>query len=647
MKHLNLLFTGLLSLGLMVLLSSCLSDKDKSAEVEKTTADLIAQEIEHKTVIEPGLLPRRFQETGYLIDDDLGETEEEDEEEYKIKVGSNISSSKGPLPLRDIMKGLAKIKNMNISWASDVQQNVLVDVDIRANDDFYEAIDNILRQVDYFHEVMGTTIVIKYKETKRYHVAMPFIKQEYTTNIGGNILGSGGSSTVGNILLNSNGNTFDVWENIQKNIDILIATWSTTLTAATTAAPAGDGEAADAPVQTAAQQVSAGGTSYTIDKPVGLITVHAPRSLQKRIEEYLDSLDRELYKQIMIEAKIIEVQLTDNMSLGINWNTLLQNLKFAGGSFGAITDYGKTNTENNSNANSLTYTNSDGSTRTISSGKSSDTTSGGTNGTTSDTADGTTSGGDDGDTSTGSTDYGTSDTTSGTSNRTSSSSDSLVRTLADSTSLTSAVTSTVATLITGGASNAAGAAISMAAFSFDNFINALSEQGQTTILSNPKLSVMNGQPALISVGRNVTYIDSIESSTDGTGANARVTYTVNTERILSGVGLALTAVVNRQNEIIMNIIPITSELMEPIEYELIGEGKIGLPIVNIREMSTTVKIKDGAMLVIGGLISKTESQVGDFIPGTSNIPYFKYLFGYEETKKLQRELIILLRPTIL
>jgi len=64
-------------------------------------------------------------------------------------------------------------------------------------------------------------------------------------------------------------------------------------------------------------------------------------------------------------------------------------------------------------------------------------------------------------------------------------------------------------------------------------------------------------------------------------------------------------------------------------------------------MSTTVKVKDGEMLVIGGLISNVEEDDGSFIPGTSNLGIFKYLFGYEEKISRKRELIILLKPRII
>jgi general secretion pathway protein D/MSHA biogenesis protein MshL len=64
-------------------------------------------------------------------------------------------------------------------------------------------------------------------------------------------------------------------------------------------------------------------------------------------------------------------------------------------------------------------------------------------------------------------------------------------------------------------------------------------------------------------------------------------------------------------------------------------------------MSTTVKVKDGEMLVIGGLISEAKNSTGEFAPVLGDIPFVKYLFGFEEKEHLKRELIILLRPRII
>jgi type II secretory pathway component GspD/PulD (secretin) len=60
-----------------------------------------------------------------------------------------------------------------------------------------------------------------------------------------------------------------------------------------------------------------------------------------------------------------------------------------------------------------------------------------------------------------------------------------------------------------------------------------------------------------------------------------------------------------------------------------------------------VKIKDGSMLVVGGLISEVDAKSGEYLPGAKDVPYLKYLFGYETKSKSKRELIILLRPRII
>lgn len=544
-------------------------------------------------------LPVQYQRPSYKVSTATNDSLNEVVEDVAIKVGASIRSTQGPQPLWDILKRLAALKRMSVSWASDVDQNVLVDVDINADDDFYDAVKNLLRQVDYYHEMQGSTIVVRYKETRQFHVAMPFTKSLFETATGGNVLGSNDAAAniEGTIRLDSKGNEFDIWQNIQDNMDAILDTWSTA--AATTPPEPKDAEEGET-ATSVTRQVSASGNKYTIDKPIGLITVHAPRPLLNKLDTYFKNLKRELYKQVSIEAKIIEVHLDDRSAIGLNWNMLLKNLSVVGGNY--------------SFSENQTKTYSDGTTDNTNNNRSYDST----------------------DTRTRVQDYLAPDplTSDGRTTNT------ITNVFSDVTSGTTAATSVAKIITSGGA-----AAISLAAFTFDSFLNAVKEQGQTTILSNPKLSVLNGQPALITVGRNVTYIDSIDS--DVNNETGTISYTVETERVLSGVGMALTANILDEDEIILNLVPVTSELEEPIEYRDVGLGTVGLPIINVREMSTTVKVKDGEMLVIGGLISNVEEDDGSFIPGTSNLGIFKYLFGYEEKISRKRELIILLKPRII
>ncbi len=611
------LFSSLLLLSLF--LTSCVTDappKQKDAQLSGVQQPLDAAEMKPAP---PATLPVRYQTASYLVD-----KEELDDitlaEESKLKVGARISSTRGPQPLWDILKRLAALKGMNVSWASDVDKNVLVDVNIGANDDFYKAIDNLLRQVDYYHEMDGSTIVIKYKETRQFHIAMPFTKQTYETATGGNVLGSNeaASNIEGTIRLDSRGNEFDIWKNVELNMKAILDVWTTKAgtTSGTTAAISNSGvvvgsdatgslEERQAMELSATRQMSAAGNKYTIDKPVGIITVHAPRPLLNKLEVYFDNLKKELYKQVSIEAKILEVHLDSHSSIGLNWNQLLENLSVAGGigTYGKSYDRNTTDTSGGEDSRYNTY----------------DVTNTRTN-----TRDRTFV-------------DNTADTDTGT---------NVFNGIVESTvGNAAAAGATTSTIITNGLTKGVSGAISLAAFTFDSFLNAVSEQGETTILANPKISVLNGQPALITVGRNVTYIDSIES--DVNNETGTVSYTVETERVLSGVGLSLTANILDDNQIILNLVPVTSELQEPIEYRSVGQGEVGLPIINVREMSTTVKVQNEEMLVIGGLISSIDEKDGSFIPGTSKIPFFKYLFGYEEKTARKRELIILLKPKIM
>ena len=552
-------------LAILLLLFFAASCTNQQAVVEEPIVPPDQQTAASNNPIEkpPETLPTMYQTPAYMVDAENEDSAILSEDETSLKVGATIKSTRGPQPLWDILKRLAALKKMNVSWASDVDQNVLVDVDINANDDFYEAVDNLLRQVDYFHEMQGNTIVVSFKETRQFRVAMPFIRQNYQTGTGGNVLGGDTVSTNvdGTIVLTSSENTFDVWESIQANMDKIIATWGTI--AVTPEALVSDEPAEGEAVQQATRRVSSGGVQYFIDKPVGIITVVAPRPMLDELQNYFDSLTGELYKQISIEAKIIEVRLEDSTTIGLNWDQVLKDFNVQG-----VVTFGDPNRDGQ--VWPYVFSNN------------------------------------------GSFDNGTEHGN-----------------VYDPTRFISK--------------------IALQPANFNVLLNAISEQGDAQVLSNPKLSVMNGQPALISVGENVTYIASIEVDRDTGGVQTLLTYTVETERVLSGISMALTANILNDNEVIMNLVPITSQLEEPIEYRDIGlEGQqIGLPRINVREMSTTVRVKDNEMLVIGGLISEIDAKQGSFAPVVGKIPLVRYLFGYEEKSKIKRELIILLRPTII
>jgi len=338
-SHKNILFVA--SLLLFMMLTSCSAPNKETEKSAATPASPVGQNVAAKPAA-PNTLPVQYQTPSYQV----GEESREDlakSEDVGMKVGATIKSTRGPQPLWDIMKRLATIKAMNISWASDVDQTVLVDVDINADDDYNEAIANLLRQVDYFHQLEGNTIVIKYKETRQFHIAMPFVKSKYKTGTGGNLLGNDDESNNidGTIELKSDENEFDVWKSIEANLNSILDVWTTE--AVTTKAESenkqktnngvtksSDSEKAEKVVSEATRRISGNKNVYIIDKPVGMITVTAPRPLLDRVDTYFRNLKKELYKQVSIEAKIIEVKLTNNSSIGINWSEVLKDFTVTG-----------------------------------------------------------------------------------------------------------------------------------------------------------------------------------------------------------------------------------------------------------------------------------------------------------------------------
>jgi len=506
-------------------------------------------------------LPVRFQKSIYMLGEASGQMGTGNTE-LTIPIGADISSNTGPVALRDIMKRLAALKGMNISWASDVDQMAMVDVDIRAEDDFFKSLDNILRQKDYFHEVQGNTIVVKYRETRKFHVAMPFLKSSYATGVGGDVLGGSAATSglKGNIQLTSDKNDFDIWENIRKNIDQMLEIWeetivtpasATTGTSTQTGYPQPPATAPAAASSTTKRNVQAGKGYYSIDKPIGLITVTAPRPLVEKVAVYLDNLKSELYRQISIEAKIVEVSLDNTESRGIDWTNFLSGKKLD------LTLFGAPPAALASTANGIIYDpNRDLRGRAVSQ-------------------------------------------------------------------------------------------VSLGPNPFSLALNFLDTQGHTTVLANPKLSIMNGQPGLITAGDSVKYIDKVESRIDGT--TGAVTYTVTTATLMSGIGMSVIGTIMDNDEIILTLTPVTSKLDgNVVAYETIGgDNKIGVPKIKLREMNTTVRIKSGQVMVVGGLIDNAETTDGsNQVPFLGDIPLLGKLFSHSAKSTKKSELVIMLQPKI-
>ncbi len=262
----------------------------------------------------------------------------------ELKVGANIESQSGKVVLRNVIKGLANLKDFNVSWNEDANLNAPVDVDIKADDDFWVALDNVLRQLDYFFEFKNDTLIIGYKQTKTYQVAMPNVSYTFTTAIGGNMLGGcTNTKNLGEVSLatvpteeqETEGsqtryvNRYDLWKSFRQNLVQILEIWEPKTPEREAIAPTVQAQPPTTqPQQTATPEpsgpVRSGKGSFTIDESLGIVTVNASPSLQKHVADYIDTFKSWLYRQVAIRADVIEVVLSEESSRGIDWSEVLK-----------------------------------------------------------------------------------------------------------------------------------------------------------------------------------------------------------------------------------------------------------------------------------------------------------------------------------
>ena len=108
--------------------------------------------------------------------------------------------------------------------------------------------------------------------------------------------------------------------------------------------------------------------------------------------------------------------------------------------------------------------------------------------------------------------------------------------------------------------------------------------------------------------------------------------------------------IESDDEIVLQLTPVNSRLsaMNSAEFGsfLTGYAKVDLPEVNLREMTTMAKVKNGQLLVIGGIIDEQTGVTGNKIPFLGDIPIIGHAFKNETKFTTKRELVILLRPQI-
>ena len=165
-------------------------------------------------------------------------------------------------------------------------------------------------------------------------------------------------------------------------------------------------------------------------------------------------------------------------------------------------------------------------------------------------------------------------------------------------------------------------------------LNALFNDQNTKLLAAPNISAVDGQPAATFVGDTVSYISSVTQSPTGTN--------ITTSTVNAGIKLFVTGKVNNDGYITMNVHPEVSlvTLTPP------GAGGVQVPDTRVREATTTVRVRDGETLVIGGLINDQDVKTIQKVPLLGDIPFFGQLFRNNQRQHVHDQVMIFIKVSV-
>jgi MSHA biogenesis protein MshL len=326
---------------------------------------------------------------------------------------------------------------------------------------------------------------------------------------------------------------------------------------------------------------SEAGRNVIINPQSGLVVVRAMPAELRSVDDYLRQLEGMVVRQVLLEAKIIEVELSDRYATGINWAAFRSgdNTRFAGGMITPGATLQPTGTLEAFTARGPDGQVLPGSNLTSNPGAPGDLLAG----------------------------FGVPGTVLG---------------LAFQTS------------------------------NFAALMGFLETQGNLQVLSSPRIATLNNQKAVLKVGTDEFFITNVTTNqTTTTGGAIQNSPTITVQPFFSGVALDVTPQIDeRSNQVILHVHPSVSKVIDKTKDISLGQaGTFRLPLASsdVRETDTIVKVNDGNIVAIGGLMREQQERNKAGLPVAGDIPVIGHLFKNTNRTAVKSELVILIKPTII
>jgi type IV pilus assembly protein PilQ len=205
---------------------------------------------------------------------------------------------------------------------------------------------------------------------------------------------------------------------------------------------------------------------------------------------------------------------------------------------------------------------------------------------------------------------------------------------------------------------------------FQAVLHALETSGKSRTLSVPRVTTVNNRAATIRIGQDYRYFDQYGTQTYSSSGSSMGLNTIVNEttvvvpvgkpeieelgielNVIPSVGADLQTVTLQMAPSIKGTAPeaqwFSYSMPEQLANGAITNVLITLPVFTVSEMKTEVNVQSGETVVMGGLISSTESKSVERVPILSSIPFIGKLFQHDTTSEDKENLLIFVTATIL
>ncbi|AOY01286.1 type II secretion system protein GspD [Jeongeupia sp. USM3] len=188
---------------------------------------------------------------------------------------------------------------------------------------------------------------------------------------------------------------------------------------------------------------------------------------------------------------------------------------------------------------------------------------------------------------------------------------------------------------------------------FDVTVKMLEQFGRTRVLSSPKIIALNNQTALMKVVEEQVYFTITQQTNQNDSQTVtNLTSTLNTVPV--GLVMQVTPQIAEDSTISLNVRPtitnISGYVADPAVALLAAQARVSLqslvPVLQVREFDSTLKVPSGQIAVLGGLIQDLLDTHRSGVPGVSRVPLAGDLFSFRDDKVRKIELVVFLRPMV-